>query len=207
MLGKLLISKVTIGTAGLAVGFSVYYKGYYHPKHIVDSPHTKTLLKELYGRNHQIDREKTCDKIGVIVFDGVCNICNAGINFVDRFEKEDSNKVYVAWAQNEGVTKPMLRSLDISDQSIFDRTAFIEYDRRDDNLRVYRSSSAGLQIATYLRFPLSAGIIGVIVPEPLRDWIYDVIAQNRYQWFGRTDRCQIGASKRINSRFIHEIEE
>ena len=206
MIRKFLTSKVTIGFGVTTVGVSVLYHGYYQPKYIIQSPYATNLLREIYETNHENNQEINANKVGIIVFDGVCNICNAGIKFVDKFEKKSSNKLYVAWAQNEDITKPLLRSLNISDKSIHDRFAFIEYDATHDNLRLYRASSAALQCATYLRFPLNLGIVGIVIPEPFRDWIYDIIAKNRYQMFGRTNQCQIDEARQIISRFIHKIE-
>lgn len=206
MFKRILASKVTVGCTATAIGISIYYRGYYQPQHIIYSPFASNAMREIYQTNHLKNRENTCNRIGIIVFDGVCNICNAGIKFVDRFEKNNNDKLYVAWSQNEEITKPLLRKLDISDQSIMDRFAFIEYDAVHDDVRLYRASSAALQCSTYLKFPLNLMIAGIIIPEPVRDWMYDVIAKSRYQLFGRTDKCQIDEARRIISRFIHEID-
>eukprot|EP01084_Bolivina_argentea_P190259 327001_1 len=206
MMRKVLTSKYTICTVAGTTGISILYHGHYQQKHIIRSSYAFNLLNELYVTNHENNPEITCNKIGIIVFDGVCNICNNGIKFVDKYENKKGNKLYVAWSQNEDVSKPLLRNLNISDQSIYNRFAFIEYDMKHNNLRLYRGSSAALQIATYLRFPLNISVAGIIIPEPFRDWIYDIVARNRYQWFGRTDKCQINQTKRVMGIFIHKIE-
>ena len=53
---------------------------------------------------------------------------------------------------------------------------------------------AFLQIAGYLNFPWPFAQAFLIVPRPLRDYIYDYVARNRYKWFGRTDSCQVKLS-------------
>ena len=206
MFTRFLTSRMAVGFTATAVGFSVYYRGYYQPQHIIHSSFALQAMQELYETNHMKNRENNCNRIGIIVFDGVCNICNGGIKFVDRFEKMNNDRLYVAWAQNEETTKPLLRKLDISDQSIMDRFAFIEYDAIHGDIRLYRASSAALQCATYLKFPLNLMIVGIIIPESFRDFVYDAVAKSRYQLFGKTDKCQIDEARRIISRFIHKID-
>ena len=55
--------------------------------------------------------------------------------------------------------------------------------------RVFLKSDAALRVASYLKWPWSWGRAAVILPRGLRDWAYDVIARNRYRWFGRHDAC------------------
>ena len=50
------------------------------------------------------------------------------------------------------------------------------------------------QIAGYLNFPWPLAQAFLIVPRPLRDYIYDYVARNRYKWFGRTGSCQVKLS-------------
>jgi predicted DCC family thiol-disulfide oxidoreductase YuxK len=42
-----------------------------------------------------------------------------------------------------------------------------------------------------------------IVPRPVRDWGYDIVARNRYRWFGRTDSCMVPTPE-LRARFIEE---
>ena len=57
--------------------------------------------------------------------------------------------------------------------------------------RAFVRSEAALRIARQLRFPWPILFWLVIVPRPLRDWAYDVVARNRFRWFGRRDVCMV----------------
>ena len=207
MLKKLFASRCTFFSTTSVVGISIYYHGFYQQSHLIQSDHAHNFLKSLYEENHANNPENACSKIGIIVFDGVCNICNNGIKFVDRFEKKKhGNKLYIAWAQNEDTTKPLLKSLDISDESIHERFAFIEYDVHRNGVRLYRASSAALQTCTYLKFPLNLGIVGIVFPQMFGDFVYDVIASNRYEWFGKTEECQVDVARSVITRFIHDVD-
>ncbi len=70
-----------------------------------------------------------------------------------------------------------------------------------DRNRLFVKSSAALRIAKNLDgvWPLFYGFI--IVPAPIRDWMYDLIAKNRYKWFGKRNSCMIPTAE-IEARFI-----
>jgi predicted DCC family thiol-disulfide oxidoreductase YuxK len=70
-----------------------------------------------------------------------------------------------------------------------------------DGGRVYTRSSAALRIAGGLRFPWSLARVQIVVPRPLRDWVYDLVARHRYQWFGRQDVCMIPTPE-LRARFL-----
>jgi predicted DCC family thiol-disulfide oxidoreductase YuxK len=67
--------------------------------------------------------------------------------------------------------------------------------------RVFRQSTATLRIARGLGLPwrLAYGLIAV--PRPLRDWIYDVVARHRYQWFGQRAVCMVPTPD-VRARFL-----
>ena len=60
-----------------------------------------------------------------------------------------------------------------------------------DEGRVSIKSTAVLKIAGYLGLPWSAFAIFLVIPRPLRDWIYDFIARNRTKWFGTIEKCRV----------------
>ena len=69
--------------------------------------------------------------------------------------------------------------------------------------RPYVKSDAAIHIARYLRGGWK--LLGAIrvLPRPVRDWGYDVVARNRYRWFGRTESCMVPTPD-IRARFIQE---
>jgi predicted DCC family thiol-disulfide oxidoreductase YuxK len=67
--------------------------------------------------------------------------------------------------------------------------------------RLWTRSAAALRIARRLSFPWPLLYVFVVVPRPLRDWIYDLVARHRYQWFGRRDACMMPTAE-LRGRFI-----
>ena len=70
-----------------------------------------------------------------------------------------------------------------------------------DDGQFFSRSTAALRIARRLAFPWPLAYAFIAIPRPLRDWIYDVIARHRYQWFGQRDRCMVPPPS-LRSRFI-----
>uniref|UniRef100_A0A0A8YQY1 Uncharacterized protein n=1 Tax=Arundo donax TaxID=35708 RepID=A0A0A8YQY1_ARUDO len=70
----------------------------------------------------------------------------------------------------------------------------------------YEGSTAALKVASYLPLPYSVLSSLLIVPAPLRDAVYDYIAKNRYDWFGKDDECIATKDEEILERFIDREE-
>ncbi len=118
----------------------------------------------------------------IILFDGVCNLCNNAINFVI---KRDKNDVFRYASLQSEIGKELIaeRNIDISK---IDSILLI-----DPKIAYYHKSTAALQISKQLSgiYPLLS--VFLVVPQSLRDWIYDIIAKNRYKWFGKKESCMI----------------
>jgi len=67
--------------------------------------------------------------------------------------------------------------------------------------RAYRNSAAVLRIFRSLRFPWPAVYALIAVPAPLRDWVYRLVARNRYRWFGRRHSCMVPTPE-LRTRFL-----
>ncbi|MEO1076220.1 MAG: thiol-disulfide oxidoreductase DCC family protein [Bacteroidota bacterium] len=122
----------------------------------------------------------------VILFDGVCNLCNASVNFVlDR----DRARVFRMAALQSDVGQALLARHGYTGATPAttapDSIALVE------NGQLYFRSAAALRIAARLGggWPLLQGFLAV--PAPLRDLVYDWIARNRYRWFGKQDTCRL----------------
>ncbi len=119
--------------------------------------------------------------MSIILFDGVCNLCNNSINFVIRNDK--ANHFLFAPLQSAAAKKlEQQYQLDLSAMSSF---VLIENDR------VYYRSTAALRVLRRLPLPWKLGYGFIIVPSFLRNGIYNWIARNRYRWFGKQDACMI----------------
>jgi predicted DCC family thiol-disulfide oxidoreductase YuxK len=127
----------------------------------------------------------------VILFDGVCNLCNAWVRFVFR---HDPSGVFRFAAQQSPVSQTMLREYAI-DSPQLSSVILVAGDS------VYMESSAVLEICAQLGPPWSWITLARIIPRRMRDACYRFVVQHRYRWFGRTDTCQL-PSAGLRSRFI-----
>ena len=69
--------------------------------------------------------------------------------------------------------------------------------------KAYVRSDAAIRVARFLRGAWRLLCLVGIVPRPIRDYAYDVVARNRYRWFGRHDAC-IAPTPELQRRFIDE---
>ncbi|AWG22543.1 thiol-disulfide oxidoreductase [Flavobacterium faecale] len=118
----------------------------------------------------------------IILFDGLCNLCNTAVNFVIARDKADLFR-FVALQSELG--KEIIKYIGI-DTTKMDSIILYEPQKA-----YYYKSQAALKIAVHLGglFPLTA--IFQLIPTFLSDWIYDYVAKNRYRWFGKKDSCMI----------------
>ena len=128
----------------------------------------------------------------IILFDGVCNLCNGSVIFVLQREKKPTFKF-------SSIQSQAGRELLILYGLPPDYTqAVILIDRG----KLYLGSTAALKIGQQLKFPWSfLASLGYIVPKFIRDWVYNQIAQHRYQWFGKRDICMV-PNENLKARFL-----
>lgn len=117
----------------------------------------------------------------VILFDGVCNLCNSSIDFIIKRDKKDCFKV---GALQEAAGKELLSKFEVNPEYL-DSLVLIEGEE------IYFRSTAALRIARNLSglWPLFYGFI--VLPSSIRDGIYDWIGKNRYRWFGKKNTCRL----------------
>lgn len=128
----------------------------------------------------------------IILFDGICNLCNDSVIFI--LEREKEPVFQFAWVQSEAGQK-LLRWCGLPKDY---GQAVVLIDRG----KVYLGPTAALKIGQTLKFPWSfLSSLGFLVPESIRDWIYKQIARNRYRWFGKRDVCML-PTENLNARFL-----
>lgn len=115
-----------------------------------------------------------------VVFDSDCVLCSRWVHLILRHEQAHDIVFVSAWSK-QGAKLGVEHGLSQSD---LDATyLFI------DEGRGLVRSDAGLALLARLRAPWRFLSWLRAVPRPLRDWVYDVVARNRYRWFGRAERC------------------
>ncbi len=117
----------------------------------------------------------------IILFDGVCNLCNGAVNFVI---KRDPGNVFKFTPLQEKQGVLLLKKHAIDAQEL-DSIVLVE------NKKVYTKSSAALRIARKLSGLWPLFFVLLIIPRFIRDGVYDFIAKNRYKWFGKKEQCMI----------------
>ncbi len=115
----------------------------------------------------------------VVFFDGVCHLCNG---FVDAIISRDKGHVFL-FAPLQGSTAMDL--LSPPERSKLDTVIYFE------SGRLYYRSAAILKIMTGLGGCYRLFALGWIIPGPLRDALYRLIAKNRYAWFGQREFCRL----------------
>jgi predicted DCC family thiol-disulfide oxidoreductase YuxK len=127
----------------------------------------------------------------VILFDGVCNLCNSSVNWVIDHDKKNQFK-FAALQSAYGQKK--VADLGLSDNYM--GTVVLE-----DDGKGFMRSDAVLEIARHIGGIYSAAVIFYIVPRFIRDFIYKIVADNRYRWFGKTESCRIPTPE-LKSKFL-----
>jgi len=127
----------------------------------------------------------------VLLFDGVCNLCNSVVQFI--IPRDPEGRIHFAPLQSE--TGKALLSAHGLPPGDLDTAVLV------DDGQVYRKSSAAIRILELLGWPYRVGTVGRVLPEPIRDGLYDIVAANRYDVFGRKDRCMI-PDEDVSDRFV-----
>jgi predicted DCC family thiol-disulfide oxidoreductase YuxK len=127
----------------------------------------------------------------IILFDGVCNLCNASVQFI--INRDPKAKFRFTSLQSEA-GQTLLKKFDLADQSLYSVMLV-----RDG--KMHDRSRAALEIARGLSGLWPLMYVFIIVPPFLRNLVYDWISRNRYKWFGVRQECMMPTSN-MKARFI-----
>ncbi|MBR9919763.1 MAG: thiol-disulfide oxidoreductase DCC family protein [Bacteroidetes bacterium] len=128
----------------------------------------------------------------VLLFDGVCNLCNGFVQFVI---KRDPKAIFRFVALQTDVAQEMLEKAGYEGRSELSTVILIENDK------LYTHSDVALKVVA--RMGGLWPVFGVfwIIPKFIRDGIYNWVARNRYRWFGKKEACMIPTPE-LRSRFL-----
>ena len=135
----------------------------------------------------EIEKEKK-----LILFDGVCNLCNRSIQFIIKRDKKDVFR-YAALQSKIGQQLVAERGIDTSK---VDSIILIE-----PNIAYYTKSTAALEIGKSFGGGWKLLALFEWIPRPIRDWVYDRVAKNRYRWFGKKEDCMIPTPE-LQAKFL-----
>ncbi len=130
-----------------------------------------------------------------MLFDGVCNLCDRSVQFI--LDHEAGTIFRFASLQSEA-GKQLLTQCGIPDASV-DTVVLVEGET------CHLRSEAAWRAAAYLNPPWCWVAVGRWVPRAVRDRLYDVVARNRYRWFGTRDQCRL-PEPGVRERFLDATE-
>lgn len=128
----------------------------------------------------------------VVVYDGVCKLCNGWARFLIRFDQRRRFKL-VAAQSPEGKALQAWHGLPTDH---YETMLLVE------GARAYTRSTAFIRVVMRLGLPWNLATAAWLIPAPLRNWLYDRIALNRYALFGRHDQCPLLTADH-EQRFLH----
>ena len=131
------------------------------------------------------------DSHPIILFDGVCNLCNGFVQFVI---KRDKKELFHFGALQSQKAQQLLANFNLSEKQL--KTIVLV-----DGNNVFIESTAVLKIAKQLQGGWKLFYACVIIPKFIRDWFYKIVSRYRYRIFGKQDSCMIPTPE-LQSRFI-----
>jgi predicted DCC family thiol-disulfide oxidoreductase YuxK len=130
----------------------------------------KNILKIMSNNQH-----------GIVLFDGVCNLCNASVQFILKRDK----KAYYRFASLQSdAGRDLLKKYNLPAEGI-NSIVVIEKDK------VYQRSTGALRIARKLSGGWFLLYAFIIIPAFIRNAVYSWVANNRYRWFGKKEECML----------------
>jgi predicted DCC family thiol-disulfide oxidoreductase YuxK len=127
----------------------------------------------------------------VVLFDGICNLCNQSVQFIINHNKK-GNILFAS--QQSDIGKRLLEAYHLPQENI-NSFVFIYQGK------AYLKSTAALEVAKHLDGGWRYLSLFMLVPKFIRDGVYSLIANNRYRWFGKSDACFM-PSAALQVRFL-----
>ena len=129
----------------------------------------------------------------VVIFDGICNLCSHSVQFILRHEAKP--EILFASLQSTPGAR-LLREFNFNPD---DAKTFVLI----SGGQAYVKSTAAIRVARQLRGAWKLLAAAWFIPRPIRNYLYDVVARNRYRWFGQLDACMVPTPELAN-RFLSE---
>ncbi len=128
----------------------------------------------------------------IILFDGVCNLCNSSVQYVIKRDSRDEFR-FVALQSDLG--QKILKHIGIADKNIDSIVLYLP------GIAYYYKSSAVIEISKTLQGFFNYGMLFRLLPTFLRDTVYDYVAKNRYKWYGKKESCMIPTPE-LKAKFL-----
>ncbi len=129
----------------------------------------------------------------IILFDGVCNLCNRAIQFVIKNDRKDQFR-FASLQSAIGNALVSARRIDTSrvDSMILIEPQVAYYTKSTAAIEIGKSFGGGWKLLALLEW----------IPPVIRDGIYDLVAKRRYRWFGKREECMIPTPE-LKEKFLN----
>ena len=124
----------------------------------------------------------------VVLFDGVCNLCTWSVQFII---KRDPKGYFKFGTLQSDAGRKLLENHRLRSETT-ETVILIE------GTRYFAKSDAALRIAARLSGFWPILRVLAMIPRPVRNWCYDVIARNRYKWFGKKETCMVPSGESLS---------
>lgn len=122
----------------------------------------------------------------IVLYDGVCGLCNRAVQFL--LKRDRHNRLRFASLQSDFAATLLKRhGMDHQDLD----TVYAVLNHREANEALLAKGDALLQFAKEIGGVWSMARFGKIIPQPIRNWLYDFVARHRYQVFGKYEACML----------------
>jgi len=138
-----------------------------------------------------MDKTDVLSEYPIVFFDGVCNLCNSSIQFI--IKKDKSEKFRFSPLQSDFAHKT-LTSFSINPADL-DTVILLHQNK------VFQKLDAVIKIGQLLGFPYNVASILNILPQVIKNYMYNTVAKNRYYWSGKQDACMV-PNPQLKSRFL-----
>ncbi len=128
----------------------------------------------------------------IVLFDGVCNLCNSSVQFII---KRDKKKQFLFASLQGKFGQEFLKKNNLPADN-FNSFILLEDEK------IFIRSSGALRMLKHLGGGLSLLYGFIIVPKFVRDAVYNLIAKNRYKWFGKKEECWLPTPD-LKARFLN----
>ena len=131
----------------------------------------------------------------IILFDGVCILCDSSVQYVIKHDKKDIFK-FVAIQSDLG--QKILNHIGINSKNI-DSVVLYE-----PGVAYYYKSTAAIIIAKNLSGLFTLATVFKLIPTKIRNLVYDYVAKNRYKWYGKKEQCLL-PTEALKGKFLSEL--
>lgn len=128
----------------------------------------------------------------IILFDGVCNLCDSSVQYIIKHDKKD---VFRFVAIQSELGQKIIDYIGISpsiDSIILYVPKIAYYTKADAALLIAKELSGSISFLYYLKY----------TPKAIKNWVYDFIAKNRYKWYGKKESCMIPTPDILNKFLV-----